>query len=68
MEVSHRQQVGFSFSEPGARGSTLALRTMPVAAGIVGNAPLAAMLAGLDMSTQCSGSAVLDRGHHLELG
>ena len=41
---------------------------MPVPAGIVGNAPLSAILAGLDVAAQCSGAAVLDRRHHLELG
>src|SRR5262245_389870 len=36
-------------------------------AGVVGDAPLAAVLAGLDMTAECRGAAVFDRGHHLEL-
>lgn len=41
---------------------------MPVAAGVVGDAPLAAVLAGLDVTAKGRGAAVLDRRHDLELG
>ena len=41
---------------------------MPVAAGVVGDAPLAAVRAGLDVTAKGRGAAVLDRRHHLELG
>lgn len=68
VEVSHRQEIGLALGKPGASGSTLALRTVSVAAGIVGDPPLSAILTGFDMSTQGSGAAVLDRRHHLELG
>lgn len=38
-----------------------------VAAGVVGDAPLAAVLAGVDVTAKGRGAAVLDRRHHLEL-
>ena len=40
---------------------------MPVAAGIVGDPPLAAVLASLDVTAQGRGAAMLDRRHDLEL-
>ena len=40
---------------------------MPIAAGIVGDADLAAILTGLDMAAEGCGAAGLDRRHHLEL-
>jgi len=67
MEVSDRQQVGLALGKPGMRGRALALGTMPVAAAVVGDAPMAAVLAGLDVTAQCSGAAMLDRRHDLEL-
>ena len=40
---------------------------MPVAAAVIGDPPLAAVLTGFDMTTQCSGAAVFDRRHDPEL-
>ena len=40
---------------------------MPVAAGIVGDPGVAAIVAGRDVATERGGAAVLDRGHDLEL-
>jgi hypothetical protein len=40
---------------------------VPVAATVVGDLPVAAVLAGLDMTAHDSGAAVFNRGHHLEL-
>jgi hypothetical protein len=68
VEVSDWQEIGLPLGKPGASSSTLAFRTVPVSAGIVGDPPLSAILTGLDMSAQGSGAAVLDRGHDLELG
>jgi hypothetical protein len=67
MEISDRQQVGLTCREPGARGGALALRAVPVAAGVVGDPPVPAVVAGLDVTAQCGGAAVLDRRHDLEL-
>lgn len=63
-----QNDISLSFGEPCACSGALALRAVPVPAGIVGNAPLSAILAGLDMAAQCSGAAVLNRRHHLKLG
>ena len=67
MEVSDRQQVGLALGKPCARGGALALRTVPVAAAVVGDALVAAVLAGLDMTAQGGGAAMFDRRHDLEL-
>ena len=67
MEIPYGQQVGFARSEPGARGCTLTLGAVPVAAGVVGDASMPALIAGLDMASECGGAAGLDRRHHLEL-
>ena len=40
---------------------------MPVAAGVVGDAQVGAVLAALDMTAQRHRSAALDRRHDLEL-
>ena len=68
VEVADRQQVGLALGKPCPRRRALALRAVPVAAGVVGDAPLAAVLAGLDMTAERRGAAVLDRRHDLELG
>jgi len=45
----------------------LALRTMPVSAGVVGDERVRAVLAAQDMAAEGCGAAALDRTHHLEL-
>jgi hypothetical protein len=40
---------------------------MPVAAGVVGDTPVPAVVAGLDVTAQRGGAAVLDRRHNLKL-
>ena len=51
----------------GAGGRTLALGAVPIAAGVVGDALVAAVRAGLEMTAKGGGAAVLDRRHDLEL-
>ena len=67
VEVSDRQQVGLALGQPGARGGALALGAVPVAAAVIGDPLVAAVLAGLDMTAQGGGAAMLDRRHDLEL-
>ena len=67
VEVSDRQQVGLALGQPGARGGALALGAVPVAAAVIGDPPVAAVLAGLDMTAQGGRAAMLDRRHDLEL-
>jgi len=67
VEVSHRQQVGFPMGEPCTCGRALAPGTVPVAAAVIGDPPLPAVLAGFDMAAKRRGAAVLNRRHDLEL-
>ncbi len=67
VEVADRQQVCLTFGQPGARGGALALGTVPVAAAVVGDPPMAAVLASLDMTAQGRSAAMLDRRHDLEM-
>lgn len=48
MEVADRQQIGFPLGKPGPRRRALASGTVPVpvAAAVLGDAPLTAVLAG----------------------
>ena len=68
MVVGHRQQVRRPRLQPIARRHALALRAMPVAAGIIGDVLVAAGGAGRHMSAEGGGSAGLDRRHLLQLG
>ena len=67
VEVADRQQVGLALGKPCPRRRALALGTVPITAAIVGDAPLATVLAGLDVTAKGRGAAMLDRRHHLEL-
>ena len=53
MEVADRQQVGLALGQPGACGSTLAPGAVPVAATVIGDAPMPAVLAGIDVAAEC---------------
>jgi hypothetical protein len=66
--VGNRQEFRLALGEPLARRRALALWTMPVAAGIIGDAFMRAVLATLDVSAERRGPATLDRRHHLQLG
>jgi hypothetical protein len=67
MVVLDRQQVGLTRFEPAPRGAGLALRTVSVATGVVGDLNLLAGFATQDMSTEHRATALLDGRHHLEL-
>ncbi|MBB6182572.1 hypothetical protein HNQ75_004561 [Rhizobium flavum] len=66
-EVPNRKQTGLAFGKPCPRGGALALWAVPIAAGVVGDPPMAATLAGLDVTAKGSGAAVLYRRHYLHL-
>jgi len=68
MEIADRQQVGLALGQPGACGSTLAPGAVPVAATVIGDAPMPAVLAGIDVAAERRRPAVPDRRHDLELG
>ena len=68
VEIADRQQVGLARGEPLARRRPLALGAVPIAAAVVGDAAVAAVLAAFDMAAERGRAAGLDRRHHLELG
>ena len=63
MEVRHVEQFRPPVLEPLSPGQPLALRAVPVAAGVVRDALLATVIATLDVTTERGGTAGLDRGH-----
>ena len=65
VEVVDRQQVGLAGGEPVLRRRALALGTMAIAAGVVGDPAVAAILAALDMAAERGRAAALDGRHHL---
>jgi hypothetical protein len=67
MIVGHRQELGLAVDQPCLRRGTLALRAMAVAAGVVGDAGVVAVLAARDMTAERRGAAALDRRHDLQL-
>ena len=65
--VPNRQQLRFAVGQPFLGGDRLALRAVPVAAGVVGDAHMRAILAALDMPAESRGAAALDGRHDLQL-
>ena len=65
--VGNRQKLRLALGEPLPRRGALTLRAVPVAAGIVGDAFVRAVLAALNVSAERGGAADLDRRHDLQL-
>ena len=65
--VGDRQQLRLALGQPFPRRRRLALRAMPVAAGIVGDDGVRALLTTLDMPAERRSTAALDGRHHLQL-
>ena len=65
--VGNRQQLGLAVGQPLSRRRGLTLRAMPVAAGIVGDPLVRAVLAALDVSAERGRATGLDRRHDLQL-
>lgn len=61
VEVADRKKVGLALRKPCPRSSALALWTVPVAARVIGDPPLAAVFTSFDMPAKRCGAAVLDR-------
>ena len=61
------QQVSLARGKPFCRGGALALRAMPVAARVVGDDGVGAVLAAPHVAAECHRAATLDRRHHLHL-
>jgi hypothetical protein len=67
MEIGYGQQLGLAVGQPLLGSHGLALRTVPVAAGVIGDAQVGAGLTAFDMTAQRRCSAALDRRHDLQL-
>ena len=67
MKIRHRKQLGLALGEPSSGGRALALRAMPVAATVVGDDGVGAVLAARHMAAERRRTAALDRAHHLHL-
>jgi len=65
--VRHRQQLGLAVGEPLLGRGALALRAVPVAAGVVGDGGIGAVRTARDMAAKGRRAAALDRRHHLQL-
>ena len=68
MEIRNWQEFGTPVGEPLGPRQPLALGAVPVAARVVGDAGLAAVLAALDMAAERRGAAGHDGGHDTALG
>ena len=66
--VGNRQELGLAVFQPLPRRGRLTLRAMPVAAGVVCDALVRAVLAALDVSAERGSATGLDRRHDLQLG
>src|SRR5690606_1046643 len=67
MEIADREKIGLPRLEPGARGGSLTLGAVTVTAAVIGDTPMSAVLAGLDVTAERRSPALLDRRHDLEL-
>jgi hypothetical protein len=65
--VRHRQQLGLALSEPLLRCCPLALRAVSIAARVVGDLRVRAVLAARNMPAESRRAAALDRRHDLQL-
>ena len=66
--VGNRQQLRLAIFEPLLRGGGLALRAVAIAARIVGDPFVRAVLAALDVAAERGGATGFDRRHDLQLG
>ena len=65
--VGDRQQAGLPLGEPGLGRLALALGAVAVAAGVVGDRQMGAVVAARDMAAHLGGAAGFDGRHDLEL-
>ncbi|MGY4601494.1 hypothetical protein ACVWXL_009240 [Bradyrhizobium sp. GM22.5] len=67
VEVRHGKEFGLSLGKPLCARRSLALRAMPIATGVVGDAGGTAVVALLDVATEHSRPACRDRAHDAPL-
>jgi len=63
MEIGNRQEIGDACVDPLLASSPLTLRTVAITAGIIGDARLAAVIAGIDMAAKPGCPASFYRSH-----
>jgi hypothetical protein len=64
VEVRNREQLDLACLDPAGFIETLTLRTMPIAAGVVGNLLVSAVIALPDVPTESGRAAARDRTQH----
>jgi hypothetical protein len=67
VEVSDGQQFGLAIGQPAPGRRALAFGAVAIAAGVIGDVAMAAVLTGRHMATERRGATALDRTHHLHL-
>src|SRR3954447_19564267 len=67
MEVAHREQFPLSGPEPFLASVGLALRTVAISAGVVGDGLITTVIALIAMSAQRGGTTPRDGVEHLDL-
>ena len=65
VEIRHVEQFRLTVLQPLGSCETLAFWTIPVAAGVVGDALMAAVATTLNVTAEGRGAAILDRPHRL---
>ncbi len=67
VEIGHGQQLGQACGEPVLGGFALALGAVTVAAGVIGDVVVPAVLTGREVTAKRRRAAALDRRHGLQL-
>ena len=65
--IGERQKLGLALGQPLPRRRALALRAMPIAAGVVADDCVGAVFAARDMAAKLRRAAGFDRGHRFQL-
>ncbi len=68
MKMRHGQKLGFTRRKPFRRSPPLAFRTVPITAGIIGDAGVCTVRAALNMTAQRGSATDLDCRHDASLG
>ena len=68
MEILYRQQLGLPFGQPLSAGRSLTLRATPIAARVVGDGAMSALIALVHMAAQSGRSASADIVEGFSLG
>jgi hypothetical protein len=67
MKVLHRQQLGLALLDPRGTSPALTLGAVTIAAGVIADAEMVALIALFNMAAACGSAAGLDGLHDFEL-